>query len=120
MLAGNYMAPGRHLQRQAGARGHGVAVAGAGVRGGGAEVRAPVPARGQDRVGRPEAVQAAVLHAQRDHPAAGALLVHDQVQRKVLHCTPETGRNQVRLGVATLGVCHQGFLPPDSQMMRPT
>mmetsp|Transcript_36508 Transcript_36508/g.92269 ORF Transcript_36508/g.92269 Transcript_36508/m.92269 type:complete len:522 (-) Transcript_36508:522-2087(-) len=73
------------LQRQPRARSHTAAVAGAGVRAGGAEVRAAVAAGGEDGVVRAEAVQRAVLLAQRHHAAACAVLVHDQVQRKVLH-----------------------------------
>mmetsp|Transcript_27816 Transcript_27816/g.68381 ORF Transcript_27816/g.68381 Transcript_27816/m.68381 type:complete len:665 (+) Transcript_27816:128-2122(+) len=72
------------LQRQPRARHHGVAVPRARVRGGGGEVRAPVAARGQDGLVRAEAVDGAVLHAQR-HDAHALALVHDEVQRKVLH-----------------------------------
>lgn len=62
------------LQRQPRARRHGAAVAGAGVRRGGGEVGAAVAASGQDGLVRAEAVQGAVLHAQRNDAAARAVL----------------------------------------------
>ncbi len=72
------------LERQAGAQRHGVAVARAGVGGRAGEVDATVAARGQDRAMRAEAVQPAVLEAPGQHAAAGAVVVHQQVERDVL------------------------------------
>ena len=71
------------FQRQPRAQRHGDAVTRARVRRRRVEVRAAVAARRQHRVGRAEAVQAAVLHAHGDHAHAPPL-VHQQVQRKVL------------------------------------
>jgi hypothetical protein len=71
------------LVLEAGAGDHGRAVAGARVRRGGGEVRATITARGQHRVLAVEAMQGAVLHAEREHADALAI-VHDEVQRKVL------------------------------------
>ena len=70
------------LQRQAGAQHHGVAVAGAGVGRGGAEIGAAVTAGGQDHQLGAEAVHRAVVELQRRHAGAGAVL-HDQVQREI-------------------------------------
>ena len=72
------------LQRQSGAQHHGVAVAGAGVRGGGGEIRASIAAGREDRQVGTEAVDRAVVELQADHAAAAALVVHDQVERKEL------------------------------------
>src|SRR5690606_35182870 len=72
------------LQRQAGAGHQAAAVAGAGVRGGRAEVGAAVAAGGQHHAVGAEQVQRAFGHVQRQHAAAHALLVHDQVEREVL------------------------------------
>jgi len=58
----------------------------AGVRRGGREPGPAVAAGGQHGVGCAEAVDGAVLHAQGHHPAAHPLVVHYQVQSKVLHC----------------------------------
>ena len=85
------------LQRQAGAQHHGVAVAGAGVGRGAGEVGAAVAAGRQDRLLGAEAVQRAVLQAQRDDAAAGALAVHDQVDGEVLD--EELGRVAQRLAI---------------------
>ena len=71
------------LQRQAGAQHHGVAVAGAGVRGGAGEIGAAVAAGGEDRHVGAEAMQLALGQVERDDAAAGAVL-HDQVDREVL------------------------------------
>ena len=71
------------LEREARARDHGVAVARAGVRGRARKVGAAVAAGGEDGLVRAEAVQAAVLHVERHHADALAL-VHDEVERKVL------------------------------------
>ena len=71
------------LARQAGAQHHGVAVAGAGMRRGAGQEGAPVAAGGQHHGLRPEAVDGAVFQVPGDHPAAGAFLVHDQVEGEV-------------------------------------
>ena len=67
------------LQRQAGAQHHGVAVAGAGMRRGAGEIGAPVAAGGEDRHIGAETVDRAVVELERDHAAAAAFLVHDQI-----------------------------------------
>src|SRR5690606_14644554 len=72
------------LQAQAGAQRHAAAVAGAGVGAGGAEVGAAVAAGGEHRAVGAEQVQRALGHVERQHAAARALLVHDQVEREVL------------------------------------
>jgi hypothetical protein len=72
------------LQRQAGAQHHGVAVAGAGVRRRAGEVRASVAARRQDRFLGAETMDGAVVERQREDAAAGAVLVHQQVEREIL------------------------------------
>ena len=61
------------LQRQPGAQHHGVAVAGAGVRRGAGEIGAAIAAGRQDRLVGAEAVDRAVLDAQRHDAAAGAV-----------------------------------------------
>ena len=72
------------LQRQAGAQHHGVAVARAGVRARAGEIGAAIAAGRQDGLLGAEAVQAAVGQAQGDDAAAGAVLIHDQVDGEVL------------------------------------
>ena len=72
------------LQRQAGAQRHRAAVAGLGVGAGAGMINAPVAAGGEDRGLRPEAMQCAVVELERDHAAAGALIVHDQVDGEEL------------------------------------
>ena len=72
------------LQRQAGAQRHGAAVAGAGMRRGAGGIGAAIAAGGQDGGLGAEAVQRAVVEFQRDHAAAGALVVHDQVDGEEL------------------------------------
>jgi len=72
------------LQRQAGAQHHGVAVAGAGVGRGAGLVDAAAAAGGDHRGVGAEAVQGAVLHADRHQAAAGAVLVHQEVDGEVL------------------------------------
>ena len=72
------------LQRQPGAQRHGAAVAGAGVRRGAGGVGAAIAAGGENGGLRAEAVQRAVVELQRDHAAAGALVVHDQVDGEEL------------------------------------
>ena len=72
------------LQRQAGAQHHGVAVAGAGVGRGAGEVDPAVAAGGEAGLVRPEAVQRAVLDAERQDAEALAVLVHEQVEGEIL------------------------------------
>ena len=74
------------LQGQPGTGNHGIAITSAGVCRGGGEVRAPVSSRGQDGLVRLEAVQCPVLHAEGQDAAARAVLVHDEIQGKVLDC----------------------------------
>ena len=69
-----------HLFR---AQGHAAAVAGAGMRRRRGEIGAAVAAGGQHRALGTEQVQGALGHVQRQHAAAGAVGVHDQVQREV-------------------------------------
>ena len=72
------------LKRQARAQDHAAAIAGAGVRRGCCVISATVTAgRQHDRVAA-EAVDAAILHAQRDHAPANAAL-HDEIEREILH-----------------------------------
>ena len=71
------------LARQAGAQHHAVAVAGAGVRRGAGQEGAAVAAGGQHHGLGAEAVDGAVLQAPGDHAAAGAVLVHDQVEGEI-------------------------------------
>ena len=70
------------LQRQAGAQHHRIAVAGAGVGRGGAEIGAAVSAGRQYHHLGAELVKLAVVELQRRHAGAGAVL-HDQVQREI-------------------------------------
>ncbi len=72
------------LQRQARAQRHAAAVAGTGMRRGGGEIGAAVAAGGQHRALGAEQVQRAVAHVDRQHAAAGALGIHDQVEREIL------------------------------------
>ena len=71
------------LQREPGAQHHGVAVAGADMRGGAGEIGAAIAAGGEDHLVRAEAVQRAVGHRQRHDAAAAALVVHDQVDGEI-------------------------------------
>ena len=72
------------LERQPGAEHHGVAVAGADMGGGAGEIGAAIAAGGEDGLVRPESVDGAVLHRKRDHAAAAAFVVHDQVDGEKL------------------------------------
>ena len=72
------------LQRQAGAQRHRAAVAGVGVGAGAGMIDAAIAAGGEDGGLRAEAMQRAVVELQRDHAAAGALVVHDQVDGEEL------------------------------------
>ncbi len=67
-----------------GAQHHGVAVAGAGMRRGAREIGPAIAARRQDHHVGAEAVDGAVLETPRHHAAAGAVLVHDEVEREIL------------------------------------
>ena len=71
------------LQRQAGAQRHGVAVAGAGVRGGRGEIGAAIAAGREHRRLGAEAVDRAVVHLQRDDAAHAAVGVADQVDGEI-------------------------------------
>ena len=71
------------LQRQAGAQHHGVAVAGADMRRGAGEIGAAITAGGEDRHVGAEAMDGAVIHIERDHAAAAAFVVHDQVDGEI-------------------------------------
>ena len=71
------------LQRQAGAQHHGVAVAGAGMRAGAGEIGAAIAAGRENRHLGAEAVDRAVVEIQRDHAAAAAFVVHDQVDGEI-------------------------------------
>ena len=85
------------FQRQAGAQHHGVAVAGLGVRTGAGEVDAAIAAGGDDGLLGAEAVQRAVVELEGDDAAAGAVLVHHQVDGEILD--EELGRVPERLAV---------------------
>jgi hypothetical protein len=73
-----------HLQRKPRPRHHCVPVPRAGVRGSCREVSTSVAPRRQNCFMRAEAVDGTVLHVQRDHAPAGAVLIHDQVQGEEL------------------------------------
>ena len=85
------------LQRQAGAQRHGAAVAGAGMRRGAGGIGAAIAAGGEDGGLGAKTMQRAVVELQRDHAAAGALVVHDQVDGEELDV--EFGRMAQRLAV---------------------
>ena len=85
------------LERQAGAQHHRVAVAGADVRRGAGEIGAAVAAGRQNRGLRAEAMDRSRRRVERDHAAAAALVVHDQVDREILD--EELGRVAQRLPV---------------------
>ena len=72
------------LQRQAGAQRHRAAVAGAGMRRGAGGVGAAIAAGGENRGLGAKTMQRAVVELQRDHAAADALIVHDQVDGEEL------------------------------------
>ena len=72
------------LQRQAGAQRHRAAVAGAGMRRGAGGIGAAIAAGGENGGLGAEAMQRAVVELQRDHAAADALVVHDQVDGEEL------------------------------------
>lgn len=73
-----------HLKRDACASGHCIPVPGARMRGRRREVSAAVTTGRQNRLVRPKAVDRPVLHVESDDAAAGAIFVHDQVERKEL------------------------------------
>eukprot|EP00043_Microstomoeca_roanoka_P027452 m.14606 g.14606 ORF g.14606 m.14606 type:complete len:550 (+) comp7649_c2_seq1:323-1972(+) len=72
------------LQRQSGARHHAVAVAGAGMRRGRAEIGPAIAARGQHRHLRVELVQRAVIQFPRENAGAFAVFRHQQVDGEIL------------------------------------
>ena len=71
------------LQWQPGAQYHGIAVAGASMGGGAGEVGPAVPAGGEDHEMSAKPVQAAIFEVPCHDTAAGALIVHDQVESKI-------------------------------------
>ena len=85
------------FQGKTGAQHHGVAVARAGVRARAGEVGAAVAAGGEDGLLGAEAMQAAVVELEGDDAAAGAILVHQQVDGEILD--EELGRVLQRLAV---------------------
>ena len=87
------------LEGQARARHHGVAVASAGVGGCGREPGPAVAARRQDGVVRAEAVQRAILLTHGKDATADPVVIHDEVQREILH---------EEHGVVTQGLTVQG------------
>ena len=72
------------LVGQAGAHGHGIAVAGAGVGGRAGEVGPAVPAGGEDGVLGVDAVEGAVLHVEGGDAGALSIVGHDEVEGEVL------------------------------------
>jgi hypothetical protein len=72
------------LQRQAGAQHHGAAVAGAGMCRGADRIGAAVAASRQDGGLGAEAMQRAIVEIERNHAAASALVVHDQIDGEKL------------------------------------
>ena len=85
------------LERQAGAQHHGVAVAGLGVGAGAGRIGAAIAAGRQDRHLRGKAMDGAVVEIDRDHAAAAAVVVHDQVDGEIFD--EELGRMAQRLAV---------------------
>src|SRR5438270_13027387 len=67
------------LQRQPGTERHRAAIAGLGVGTGAGMIDPAVAAGGENRGLSAEAMQSAVFQAERDDAAAGALVVHDEV-----------------------------------------
>src|SRR3979490_2802461 len=76
-------APPRAPPGRAGGRGGG-AGGGAGVRRGAGRIGAAIAAGGENGGLRAETMQRAVVELQRDHAAADALVVHDQIDREKL------------------------------------
>ncbi len=72
------------LQRQPGAQRHGAAISGAGMRRGTGRIGAAIAAGGENGGLRAELMQRAVVELQRDHAAANALVIHDQVDGEKL------------------------------------
>ena len=72
------------LQRQAGAQHHRIAIACTGVGRRTGEESAAIAAGRQNNLLRAEAVQCAVIQFPGGHTAAGAFLIHDQVEREIL------------------------------------
>ena len=64
---------------------HGVTIARAGVCGGAGKITPSVPTRGQDRVGRMDAMDRTIFHIQGHDTNTTTILFHDQVQRKVFN-----------------------------------
>jgi hypothetical protein len=91
---------GGYLKWKSSACRHGIAVSRAGVGRGGREPGPAVAAGGQNGVGGPEPVDCSVLHAQRHDTPTDTLIVHDQVQGKILDCrTKARSRSQRKVTV---------------------
>ena len=82
---------------RSGAQHHGVAVAGADMRRGAGEVGAPIAAGGEDGHAGAEAMDRAIVEGDRDHAAAAAFVVHDQVDGEIFDV--ELGRVPQRLAI---------------------
>mmetsp|Transcript_11997 Transcript_11997/g.21516 ORF Transcript_11997/g.21516 Transcript_11997/m.21516 type:complete len:570 (-) Transcript_11997:118-1827(-) len=72
------------LERNSGTGSHGITVTSASVGRGGREVSAPVTTSGKDGLVGLEAVKGAILHAEGNDTTADTLVVHDEVEGKVL------------------------------------
>ena len=75
------------LQWQASTSSHSIAISCAGVGRCGREVCPAIPTSGQDGFMCSDSVKGTILHAQSHDPSAAAVLVHDQVQGKILNCS---------------------------------
>lgn len=84
----------RDLKRQSGTSNHGTPIACACVGRSGRVPGSPIASCGQHCVGSPESVDGAILHTEGNYTSAHALLVHYQVQCKVLNCK-KNQRNDV-------------------------
>ena len=71
------------LERQAGAEHHGIAVAGARMRSGTGEVDATIPPSCKDGSVGAEAMQRPVVHIPCQQAAAGAVIVHQEIERQI-------------------------------------
>ena len=71
------------LQRQARAKRHGVAIAGAGVRRGGRKIGPAIAACGKNGLAATEAMQRSIIHLERNHAEAAAIFAHHQIDGEV-------------------------------------
>ena len=71
------------LQRQACAQHHRIAIARAGMRRRGREISAAISTRRKDDHVRTETMDRSIIHLERDHAAATALLIHDEIEREI-------------------------------------